>query len=62
MTSNGSEPGERCGLLRSLHRAGDPLVLRNAWDVATAEGLHGAGTRTRERAQDPAESLASGAR
>jgi 2-methylisocitrate lyase-like PEP mutase family enzyme len=26
----------RCELLRSLHRRGDPLVLPNAWDVATA--------------------------
>jgi 2-methylisocitrate lyase-like PEP mutase family enzyme len=36
MTSKANEPGERCGLLRSLHRAGDPLVLPNACDVATA--------------------------
>jgi 2-methylisocitrate lyase-like PEP mutase family enzyme len=29
----------RCGLLRSLHRRGDPLVLPNAWDVATARAV-----------------------
>ncbi|MEV4517786.1 isocitrate lyase/phosphoenolpyruvate mutase family protein [Dactylosporangium sp. NPDC049525] len=28
---------------RSLHRAGDPLVLPNAWDVASARMLAGAG-------------------
>ena len=28
--------GSRCDLLRSLHRPGDPLVLPNVWDAATA--------------------------
>ena len=32
----GSELQSRCDLLRSLHRPGDPLLLPNAWDVATA--------------------------
>ena len=29
----------RCGLLRSLHRPGDPLLLPNAWDAATARAV-----------------------
>jgi 2-methylisocitrate lyase-like PEP mutase family enzyme len=33
----------RCDLLRSLHRRGDPLLLPNAWDVATAKAVVGAG-------------------
>src|SRR5690348_14850089 len=33
----------RCELLRSLHRARDPLVLPNAWDVATARAVVAAG-------------------
>jgi 2-methylisocitrate lyase-like PEP mutase family enzyme len=33
----------RCELLRSLHRRGDPLLLPNAWDVATAKAVVGAG-------------------
>jgi len=33
----------RCELLRSLHRRGDPLVLPNAWDVATARAVVEAG-------------------
>jgi len=33
----------RCDLLRSLHRAGDPLLLPNAWDVATARAMVAAG-------------------
>jgi 2-methylisocitrate lyase-like PEP mutase family enzyme len=33
----------RCDLLRSLHRPGDPLVLPNAWDVATARAVVSAG-------------------
>jgi 2-methylisocitrate lyase-like PEP mutase family enzyme len=33
----------RCELLRSLHRRGDPLVLPNAWDVATARLVVAAG-------------------
>jgi 2-methylisocitrate lyase-like PEP mutase family enzyme len=33
----------RCGLLRSLHRPGAPLLLPNAWDVATARAVIAAG-------------------
>src|SRR3954451_21998966 len=33
----------RCDLLRSLHRPGDPLLLANAWDVATARAVVAAG-------------------
>src|SRR4051812_19067820 len=29
----------KCALLRSLHRPGDPLLLPNAWDVATARAV-----------------------
>jgi 2-methylisocitrate lyase-like PEP mutase family enzyme len=32
-----------CDLLRSLHRPGDPLLLPNAWDVATARAVVAAG-------------------
>ena len=32
-----------CDLLRSLHRTGDPLLLPNAWDVATARAVVAAG-------------------
>src|SRR5215467_165455 len=32
-----------CDLLRSLHRPGEPLLLPNAWDVATARALVAAG-------------------
>src|SRR5919201_1573870 len=35
--------GEHCDVLRSLHRPGDPLVLPNAWDVATARAVVAAG-------------------
>jgi 2-methylisocitrate lyase-like PEP mutase family enzyme len=38
---NGLE--SRCDLLRSLHRPGVPLVLPNAWDVATAKTVAAAG-------------------
>jgi 2-methylisocitrate lyase-like PEP mutase family enzyme len=31
--------------LRSLHRPGDPLVLVNVWDVASARHVEGAGAR-----------------
>jgi 2-methylisocitrate lyase-like PEP mutase family enzyme len=34
---------QRCETLRSLHRAGAPLVLPNAWDVATAKAVVAAG-------------------
>jgi 2-methylisocitrate lyase-like PEP mutase family enzyme len=33
----------QCDLLRSLHRPGDPLLLPNAWDVATARAVVAAG-------------------
>ncbi|HEX6651308.1 MAG TPA: isocitrate lyase/phosphoenolpyruvate mutase family protein [Thermoleophilaceae bacterium] len=33
----------RCERLRSLHRPGDPLLLPNAWDVATARAVAAAG-------------------
>jgi 2-methylisocitrate lyase-like PEP mutase family enzyme len=33
----------RCDELRSLHRPGAPLVLPNAWDVATARAVVAAG-------------------
>jgi 2-methylisocitrate lyase-like PEP mutase family enzyme len=33
----------RCELLRSLHRRGDPLLLPNAWDAATARAVAAAG-------------------
>src|SRR3954453_23095341 len=33
----------RCDLLRSLHRPGDPVLLPNAWDVATARAVAAAG-------------------
>jgi 2-methylisocitrate lyase-like PEP mutase family enzyme len=33
----------RCELLRSLHLSGDPLVLPNAWDVASARAVVAAG-------------------
>jgi 2-methylisocitrate lyase-like PEP mutase family enzyme len=32
-----------CEVLRSLHRPGDPLLLPNAWDVATARAVVAAG-------------------
>jgi 2-methylisocitrate lyase-like PEP mutase family enzyme len=35
----------RCDLLRSLHRPGDPLLLPNVWDVATARAVVAAGFR-----------------
>ncbi len=38
-----SDLASRCELLRSLHRAGDPLLLPNAWDVATARAVVAAG-------------------
>src|SRR3954454_2725930 len=33
----------RCDLLRSLQRPGDPLLLPNVWDAATARAVVGAG-------------------
>src|SRR5262245_61150949 len=38
-----SQTAGRCDLLRSLHRPGDPLLLPNAWDVATARAVVAAG-------------------
>ena len=44
MTSSPTSDVEsRCDLLRSLHRPGDPLLLPNAWDVATARAVVAAG-------------------
>jgi 2-methylisocitrate lyase-like PEP mutase family enzyme len=37
------ELGDRCDLLRELHRPGDPLLLPNAWDAATARAVVAAG-------------------
>jgi 2-methylisocitrate lyase-like PEP mutase family enzyme len=34
-----TELRSRCDLLRSLHRPGAPLLLPNAWDVATARAV-----------------------
>src|SRR5437867_1699799 len=36
---------ERCELLRSLHTPGRPVILPNAWDVASAKAIVGAGFR-----------------
>src|SRR5438552_11694577 len=33
----------KCDLLRSLQRPGDPLLLPNAWDVASAKAVVAAG-------------------
>jgi 2-methylisocitrate lyase-like PEP mutase family enzyme len=41
--SQTAELDSRCDLLRSLHRPGDPLLLPNAWDVATARAVVTAG-------------------
>jgi 2-methylisocitrate lyase-like PEP mutase family enzyme len=38
-----SDLQSRCDLLRSLHTPGDPLLLPNAWDVATAKAVVAAG-------------------
>lgn len=35
----------RCDVLRSLHRPGEPLLLPNAWDAATARAVVAAGFR-----------------
>ena len=35
--------GRRCELLRSLHAPGTPLLLPNAWDVASASAVVAAG-------------------
>src|SRR5918912_3649495 len=41
--SETSDLQSRCDLLRSLHRPGAPLLLPNAWDVATARAVVAAG-------------------
>src|SRR3954453_12496521 len=38
-----SELSSHCDQLRSLHRPGQPLLLPNAWDVATASAVVAAG-------------------
>jgi 2-methylisocitrate lyase-like PEP mutase family enzyme len=42
-TSPATDLKSRCDLLRSLHRTGAPLLLPNAWDVATARAVVAAG-------------------
>jgi 2-methylisocitrate lyase-like PEP mutase family enzyme len=42
-TSPTTDLQTRCELLRSLHRPGAPLLLPNAWDVATARAVVAAG-------------------
>jgi hypothetical protein len=42
-TSQASDLASRCDLLRSLHKPGAPLLLPNAWDVATAKAVVEAG-------------------
>ncbi len=42
-TSQTADLQSRCDLLRSLHRPGAPLLLPNAWDVATARAVVAAG-------------------
>jgi 2-methylisocitrate lyase-like PEP mutase family enzyme len=41
--SQTSDLQNRCDVLRSLHRPGAPLLLPNAWDVATARAVVAAG-------------------
>jgi 2-methylisocitrate lyase-like PEP mutase family enzyme len=43
MTFSQIDLERRCELLRSLHRPGAPLLLPNAWDVATARAVVAAG-------------------
>src|SRR5215213_3119388 len=42
-TSHPTDLQTQCDLLRSLHRPGAPLLLPNAWDVATASAVVAAG-------------------
>jgi 2-methylisocitrate lyase-like PEP mutase family enzyme len=42
-TSHTANLRSQCDLLRSLHRPGDPLLLPNVWDVATARAVVAAG-------------------
>ena len=41
--SSSADLQSQCDLLRSLHRPGDPLLLPNAWDVATGRAVVAAG-------------------
>jgi 2-methylisocitrate lyase-like PEP mutase family enzyme len=41
--SESTELESRCELLRSLHVPGDPIMLPNAWDVASAKAVEAAG-------------------
>ena len=41
--SQTTELQSRCDQLRSLHRPGDPLLLPNVWDAATAKAVVAAG-------------------
>jgi 2-methylisocitrate lyase-like PEP mutase family enzyme len=43
LSSQTADLQSRCDLLRSLHRPGEPLLLPNAWDVATAKAVVAAG-------------------
>jgi 2-methylisocitrate lyase-like PEP mutase family enzyme len=43
MSIQGAGLESRCDLIRSLHRPGDPLLLPNVWDVATAKAVVAAG-------------------
>ena len=38
-----AELNSRCELLRSLHVPGDPIVVPNAWDAASAKAIEAAG-------------------
>jgi 2-methylisocitrate lyase-like PEP mutase family enzyme len=40
--SDSTDLDRRCGLLRSLHVPGEPLVLPNAWDAASAKAVEAA--------------------
>src|SRR3954466_7336958 len=42
-TTATTDLGRRCDVLRSLHRPGAPLLLPNAWGVATARAVVAAG-------------------
>ena len=44
MTTDRSDLAQRARQLLDLHRRGDPLVLVNAWDVASAKVIEAAGT------------------
>lgn len=44
-SSQAADLQSQCDLLRSLHRPGAPLLLPNAWDVATARAVVAAGFR-----------------